>query len=150
MSAAEPGFDEAPGDSAVAWQRWPVVATIWQTVDVERTVAALGLRAEAVDDDQLLGGRGVIVRPPDGPAVVILEPSTEGHLAAGLARNDEGRAGRYVAPPGGLDEARRAGLAMGGASRGPFGREALAFPPGRPPASGFVVIVDPPAATIEP
>jgi hypothetical protein len=148
MSAGEPG-DERP-DGGIDWQGWPVVATIWQTVDVERTVAALGLQADPVDVDELLGGRGVIVRPADGPSVVILEPSTEGHLAAGLARNDEGPAGRYVAPPGGIDEARRAGLATGAEGRGPFGREALGFPPGRPPVSGFVVIVDPPAATIEP
>ena len=79
---------------------WPVVARIWQTVDVERTVAHLGLPAEPIADDEVLGARGVLVRPPAEPPLVIVEPSTEGRLAAALARHGEGDAGTYVAPAG--------------------------------------------------
>jgi hypothetical protein len=132
-----------PDDGAVvgtgAWDAWPVVARIWQTVDVDRTVADLGLEPEAIDPDELLGARGALVRPPDEPPVVVLEPSTEGRLAEGLARYGEGRAGLYVAPPGGFAAARRAGLS------------ALTVPGSskfRASAVRFVVIVEAAPATI--
>ena len=79
---------------------WPVVARIWQTVDVDRTVADLALPAEPIADDEVLGARGVLVRPPEEPPLVIVEPSTEGRLAAALARHGEGDAGTYVASRG--------------------------------------------------
>ena len=101
---------------------WPVVARIWQTVDVERTLAHLGLPAEPIADDEVLGARGVLVRPPQDPPLVIVEPSTEGRLAAALARHGERDAGMYVAPAGGTAEARSAGLLIIGAGPGPFGR----------------------------
>ena len=129
---------------------WPVIARIWQTVDVDRTVADLGLAAEPVANDDVLGGQGVIVRPPDGVPVVILEPSTEGPLAASLARHGEGDAGTYAAPPGGLDEATGAGLTLAREAQGPFGHEALVRMHAGSQTAPFTVIVDRPPDTIEP
>ena len=128
---------------------WPVVARIWQTVDVERTVAHLGLQAEPIADDEVLGARGVLVRPPQEPPLVIVEPSTEGRLAAALARHGERDAGTYVAPAGGAADARGAGLLIIGAGPGPFGRSTLVAPPGADRWSPFLLIVGSPPATIE-
>jgi hypothetical protein len=132
---------------AEAWHAWPVVARIWRTVDVERTVEELGLVSEPLDPDELLGARVVLVRPPDGPPVALLEPTSEGRLTAALASAGEGDAGVYVAPPGGIATARLAGTAMSREARGPFGRAALISDSSPRPAR-FVVIVETPPATI--
>ncbi|HET9344272.1 MAG TPA: hypothetical protein VFO05_01115 [Candidatus Limnocylindrales bacterium] len=129
---------------------WPLVARIWRTVDVDRTVAGLGVEGDPLGPDELLGARGVLVRPDDGPPVAILEPSTEGPLAAALARADEGDAGAYVAAPGGLDGARAvAALGVGREAAGPFGRSALAAAVSGGIDGTFIVIVDSPPATID-
>jgi hypothetical protein len=127
-----------------------VIARIWQTVDVDRTVADLGLAAEPIAIDDVLGGQGVIVRPRDGVPVVILEPSTEGPLAESLARHGEGDAGTYAVPPGGLSEAREAGWDLSREAQGPFGRQALVRMHVSSQTAPFTVIVDRPPATIEP
>lgn len=127
---------------------WPVVALIWRTVDVERTVDRLGLAPEPIDDDEVLGARGVLVRPPDGPPVVVLEPATEGRLAAALARDDEGESGTYAAPAGGLEEALAAGYKLIAEGEGPFGPSALVALPGNERSTRFSVIVPAPPATI--
>jgi hypothetical protein len=69
----------------------------WATVDIERSVADLGaLDAQAADDDELLGARAWRISP--GPvALLLLEPVTEGRLAAALARRGEGIVALYVA-----------------------------------------------------
>jgi hypothetical protein len=145
-----PNRRDAPRDAPLAdgFPAWPIVARIWRTVDVGRTIADLGLAAEELGPDDVLGARGVLVRPDDGPPVAILEPSTEGRLAAALARDAEGDAGVYVAPAGGIDEARRSGLTLGSVAAGPFGRSALVVPPTAGPSTRFVVIVDLPAGTM--
>jgi hypothetical protein len=129
---------------------WPILALIWQTVDVERTLADLGLPAKALDEDQVIGGQGVLVSREDGVLVAILEPSTEGPLAESLARHGEGAAGHYAAPPGGFDEARRAGLTLFREAAGPFGPSALVRMHVGSQTAPFTVIIDSPAATIEP
>jgi len=129
---------------------WPILARIWQTVDVERTVADLGLAAAPLDEDRVIGGQGVLVRPEDGTLVAILEPSTEGPLAESLARHGEGDAGAYAAPPGGFAEARSVGLTLFREAAGPFGRSALVRMQAGSQTAPFTVIVDSPAATIEP
>jgi hypothetical protein len=128
---------------------WPVVARIWRTVDVERTVAEIGLVADPLEPDELLGASGVLVRPGDGPPVAILEPSTEGRLAALLARSGEGDAGVYVAPPDGLEAVRQTGAPLSAEASGPFGRSALLGP--RPLLDGgqLIVLVERPPATID-
>jgi hypothetical protein len=126
-----------------------VVAEIWATVDLDRSLAAEGLPSERLPDDELLGARVALVRPPARHPIAVLEPATEGRLAAVLARNGEGPAGHYV-------EARRAleplgdrgagGLGVSRIASGPFGREVLVD---GPIAGPLLVVVEPPAGTIE-
>lgn len=67
------------------------------SVDAERTTAELrralelgpGAVANPVHDPRL-GGRGALLAGPEGVALVVLEPDTEGLLAAFLARRGEG------------------------------------------------------------
>jgi hypothetical protein len=98
-----------------------LVAVGWATVDVERAVAAWpsdDLRP--LPDDPDLGARAVAIEGVE--AVVLLEPITEGRLAAALARHGEGPIAVYLRPPAGAAgspiTARRSGS-------GPFGRQAL-------------------------
>jgi hypothetical protein len=84
----------------------PTIAHGWATVDLDRAVEelgdALGLptgRFVVVPDTRLLGARCRIVDGvlPDGSALAVLEPSTEGRLAATLARAGEGPAAIWLA-----------------------------------------------------
>jgi hypothetical protein len=129
----------------------------WATVDLERALAELragsgelaALAASlavdpGADGDErrdgwlgarcrILGGGGA------GPALVLLEPDTEGRLAATLARFGEGSVVRWVRrPPDG------AGLVAGGSLRpGPFGPEGLVASP-RPWGPHLLVVPDDP------
>jgi hypothetical protein len=113
----------------------------WATVDLDRAAADLsallpgGPVFEPADDDRLLGARCRLTRGPLAPArgqliVVLLEPATEGRLAAALARHGEGQAaGWFAVPhaaavvglsqpePGPLGPAR---LVLGGSRFGPY------------------------------
>ncbi len=80
-----------------------LVALGWATVDLERTLADLGPTAgppgpttgPPTPDEPLLGARAALVRA--GPSMlVILEPVTEGRLAAALARHGEGVCALYL------------------------------------------------------
>lgn len=73
----------------------------WATVELDRaalelaTLLAPGARFEAVPDCAILGARCRAARAGDpaaagAPLVILLEPSTEGRLAATLARHGEG------------------------------------------------------------
>jgi hypothetical protein len=82
--------------------------------------------------------------------VVLLEPNTEGRLAATLARVGEGPAALYLQPVHATlarirDELRRAGRPTSVIGEGPFGRQALVL--GRPAWGPHVLLVDT-AATI--
>lgn len=120
-----------------------LLAEIQATVELERALVALGaspeLAADAVDDP-LLGARVVAL----DEAIVLAEPSTEGRLAATLARHAEGVAGRYVEVPVRLDEVARraaaAGVALTRPATGPFGREVLVL--GGPTAGPHLVLVE--------
>jgi hypothetical protein len=111
------------------------LATIWATVDLERALENVdgGRDPDAKGEgtaDVLLGARIVLVPARDGgPTLALAEPTTEGRLAATLARHGEGPAGRYVAVPDGLVEARSraaaAGLAVSRVEAGPFGPSML-------------------------
>jgi hypothetical protein len=110
-------------------------------------------------DDTLLGARCLVVVPVEGPLIVLLEPSTEGLLAASLARYGEGPAVAYLAPvPRDADVVARAapvGVRLSPVSDGPLGpsRLVLAGRRWRP----HLILVEqrdrgapqPPAATIE-
>jgi hypothetical protein len=127
-----------------------VLALIWATVDRDRVVADLRLPVERLVDDPSLGASVGLVRPADGDPIAILEPLTEGRLAATLARDGEGPAGEYVEAPVGLDEIRaaatRADLVLGRPADGPFGRSVLVL--SRPVDGPHLVLVERPAGTI--
>jgi hypothetical protein len=101
------GTAPAAGGTPVGAARPTLVGVGWATVELDRAEAevsaALGLTRAAWRDarrDALLGASARIARPMrSGPAVVLLEPDTEGRLAATLARAGEGVAVAYVAPP---------------------------------------------------
>ena len=133
---------EAPADG-------PVIGIGWATVELGRGLTelatALGIGPEAfleAPSSEALGARCVVASGGlgGGIAVVVLEPSTEGRLAARLARHDEGPAviwhgaagmtpSRDQAPP---------------TTPGPFGPERPLPPvPGRPDLLRFIVDVSP-------
>jgi hypothetical protein len=140
-------------DSALAVVAGPglvELARIWATVDLDRTLASLGIEpgAEATVPDALLGARVVVLPPgPDGSSLAVAEPSTEGRLAATLARNGEGLAGRYLAVTDGLgrarDRAAASGVAISRVEDGPFGSSMLLL---IGPVSGPHLILCEPAA----
>jgi hypothetical protein len=127
-----------------------VLAVIWATVDRDRVLADLDVAAERLAEDPHLGASVGLVRPADGDPIAILEPVTEGRLAATLARHGEGPAGEYVEAPLPLETiggaAAAAGLVVSRPADGPFGRSVLVVPSrlgGR-----LLVLVQPSAGTI--
>jgi hypothetical protein len=131
----------------------PTIARIWATVDRDRAAAAAGGTADELPPDELLGAFATLIPTGDEDApIVLLEPSTEGILAATLVRHGEGPAGRYVAIEDPLDwdrlgpSAAAAGIALSPPAAGPFGRSRLVTAPS---LSGLhVVLVDRRAGTI--
>jgi len=124
----------------------------WATVDTERSatefVKALDLpgTATSVDRDRLIGAYAhqlVDERFPGG-RLVILEPSTEGRLAATLARDGEGPAVLYLGAFDGLDawlaHARTLGVVVSRPDGGPLGRSVLIL--GGAPAGPHLVVAD--------
>ena len=128
-----------------------VLAVIWATVDVDRVLAGIGLPAEALADDTLLGAAVRLVRPLDGEPIALVEPTTEGLIALTLARSGEGPVGQYVLAAGGLAglvaRAAAAGIDVKTADEGPFGPSALVL--GGPAAGPHIVLVTDPAGTID-
>lgn len=101
---AIPRFDEAATGSGPPVAAPGLAGIGWATVDGERAgpevAAALGqpgLRFDPGPVDVRLGARTWIA-PFDGLHVVLLEPSTEGRLAAALARMGEGTVAVWVGP----------------------------------------------------
>ena len=76
----------------------------WATVELDRAARELGpavggapeLHFEPAPDDPVLGARSRRARVGDRPWLVLLEPATEGRLAAFLARHGEGLAAVYA------------------------------------------------------
>ena len=143
MTDAEPAtdgraFDEVAGPGAVT------VAEIWATVDTDRTLIDLDARVGSpVANDELLGARvTVIAATPSRAVLAIAEPTTEGRLAAGLARHGEGPAGQYVAVGDDLEAARvraaEVGIGLSRVAAGPFGSSMLVL---NGPVSGPHVIL---------
>jgi hypothetical protein len=117
-----------------------LIAVGWATIDFDRTIGdlttELGLRSGAFGpaaDDVALGARCLVAsralagspRPLD---LVLLEPSTEGRLAATLARCDEGPAAAWLATgdlPAVTLAWRRAGTTLGSPRDGPLGHASL-------------------------
>lgn len=115
------------------------MAVGWATVELDRAAAELapdlGIAAGAFEpaaDDAALGAccrlAPAAVAVPDGRiAVVLLEPSTEGRLAARLARHGEGPAAVWLEPGHGaslatvIADLRAAGIEVGPSRDGPLG-----------------------------
>ena len=145
MSGAGTAHEPELGWLAAAG-RIRVLADIQSTVELERALASLGADpqlAGAAALDGILGARVVLVAA-GGATVAVAEPSTEGRLAATLARHGEGFAGRYVLAPVALADARRiaraSGVLVSSAADGPFGRELLVL--GGPVAGPHFLLVD--------
>ena len=168
--------DEPPAWLGADAGRLRTLAEIWATVDLERSLAELRtgtaaagagpgmtgpagadpagadpadplLVAADVADDPLLGARVRVLTADDGRLIAVAEPSTEGRLAATLARNGEGHAGTYLEATVDLDVvAARAAAAKVPLSRpavGPFGRSVLVLP-GKG-SSRLLILVERPA-----
>ena len=135
----------------------PLVGIGWATVELERAaedLTAAFARAGRPEPawtpgprDELLGASAWISRewwptwgPDDPPAIVLLEPDTEGRLAATLAKFGEGVGAVYVAPrpgdpPGRIDPAR-----IGRPTPGPLGGGQIVL--ARPAWGPHVVVLD--------
>jgi hypothetical protein len=144
VTAREAAADDGEGRSA---QRRGLVeglvpeATIVATVDLERVLADLGWATDAVRAavadaraDPHLGAAVVLVQHATEGRLAFAEPTTEGRVAATLARHGEGQCGRYLgfpepASPDALDAFRRraavAGVAISRVEDGPFGPSVL-------------------------
>jgi hypothetical protein len=149
------------GGRTPAGSPWVVAAVGWATVDLDRAQRELGAWLDPVDgqsgdvSEPLLGARARVLAASalPGGRLVLLEPVTEGRLAASLARDGEGPCALYLAAadPGlepWLRDARGRGVAVSKPSGGPLGPAALLFiaPVGGP----HVLIVDaagPPGAS---
>jgi hypothetical protein len=113
--------------------------TGWATVDLDRAerdlVAAFGSSvpgpARAVPDDTLLGACCRLATfGVEGHEILLLEPATEGRIAASLARFGEGPIAVYVVVSARrfddlLRDLRGAGLVLSAEAAGPFGRQRL-------------------------
>ncbi len=116
----------------------------WATVDLARTEqAALGQLRQSPsiewDLDDVLGASARLVTQEDGRDLVLLEPSTEGRVAAALARHGEGIVALYLLV--GADapvQVRAAGFNLGPPGSGPFGPERLVL--GGPRWGPFLII----------
>src|SRR5262245_64494547 len=111
MTAPDPwpeivGVAEAIRASAAERDPWlaevPVVGIGWATVELDRAVSELSAigRFEPAPRDATLGAsarRGSLL-DRTRPALVLLEPDTEGLLAATLARFGEGVGAVYLGP----------------------------------------------------
>jgi hypothetical protein len=162
---------------AAAWQSaanigaaWPdrarAVAIGWATVEADRAVIeladALDLRGHVhafgvAPRSVALGGScrvapGVLV---EGGSLVVLEPDTEGRLAAALARFGEGPVIVWLEPDRTAPNATGPGsvvvgeeLTVAGAPDGPFGPERLVG--GGTPPGLLLLLLQRPARTIRP
>jgi hypothetical protein len=106
----DPGVAMAP--PSVAEPGAELVAVIWATVDLERAEAELAPWLEPLEqpqppdadaalvDEPHLGARGRVRTTRALPAgrIALMEPVTEGAIAASLARDGEGPCGLYVRP----------------------------------------------------
>ena len=131
------------------WPAGSVRAVAWATVDRDRALPEIAARWPSLPaftplpDDVLLGASAL---GTTGPAVgeirlVLVEPNTEGRMAASLARRGEGPVAVWVAAPP------PAGTRLSSPGEGPFGRERLVL--GGALDGPHVLLLDGAAGTIE-
>jgi len=125
------------------------IAVGWATVELDR--AARELAGVLVDGTDLVDGPASLIlgartrlgrtRADDGREIwlAILEPETEGRLAATLARTGEGWAATWAPMPAGTPPRPR-GSRLSSARPGPFGPERLIL--GGPPAGPHRLLVE--------
>jgi len=123
----------------------------WATVELDRAEQEVGAilagrdgahapRVEAAIGDRLLGARCRRLGTADEQEVLLLEPSTEGRLAAALARHGEGFLARYhIVDSEAPERARRAGFDLSPRGGGPLGPERLVL--GGPRWGPFLLLV---------
>ena len=122
-------------DRLVAAVRPSATVGGWATVELDRAEVEVGAalagragapRAEQRPDDALLGARCRMLRFPGDRDVLLLEPSTEGRVAASLVRFDEGTVVLYlIVDSDAPARARAAGFDLSHEADGPLGRERL-------------------------
>jgi hypothetical protein len=122
-----------------------IVGIGWATVDLDRAMAqfsaSLGLRPNAwlpAHRDAQLGAAARLgpALGPDGPRLLLLEPDTEGRLAASLAKLGEGVAAGYVVG----DDSATTQSALSTRQPGPLGPARLVL--GGPVWGPHVIVVD--------
>jgi hypothetical protein len=120
------------------------LAVGWATIDRDAPVAGWAPGDDLAADPIL----GAAVRSIDGvDGLVLLEPSTEGRVAASLARSAEGPAAIYVRVRRDPAALRRTGLVLSALATGPFGRQALVLGGSRF-GPHVVAVLDPATDTI--
>ncbi len=89
--------EAVPGPASDPMPNGPLLAALgWATVDAERLAAALGKPLlDGVHDDPALGATAYGIASATLP-LVLLEPATEGRIAAALARLGEGPVALYL------------------------------------------------------
>ena len=152
-----PGGEPTPDDAAPdAHRPLRLAGTGWATVELDRAEDELGMwlgDGAGDPDDASLGasdphlGAFARVRPAGGlpgDAFVLLEPSTEGRLAASLARDSEGPCALYLRPAVGLTAwataARARGVRLSARRAGPLGTGVLLV--GGPLAGPHLLVID--------
>lgn len=139
------------------------IAIGWATVDLDRAAgeltAALGLRGDRpfrpAARSEVLGATCRVAAEVllDGASLVVLEPDTEGRLAASLARFDEGPLATWLAvaePAPGIAALGEAGLTVSSGRGGPFGLERLIVGRLDVPTGPHRLLVSRAAGTIHP
>jgi GNAT superfamily N-acetyltransferase len=129
--AIERARESAPAGTAVT-------GIGWSTVDLERAERELGLAFQDAAPDAILGARTRINTGHLTVPLVLLEPATEGRLAASLARLGEGPVVTWLAGP-----APTSGPSgpSGPPALGPFGDERLEPGPIHGPNRLFLTLV---------
>jgi hypothetical protein len=130
--------------------RLRVIATGVATLDLdqaeERARATIAHRAIThARDDVLLGARCRIVIVEHGPSLVLLEPNTEGRLAASLARFGQEPVVSYMSSVAPADDvvgsAATAGIRLSPPTPGPLGMSRLVL--GGPAWGPHLILVEP-------
>lgn len=122
LLAAAEGIRAGAMERDPALEGLPVTGIGWATVERERAIRELDPTADwvEIERDPALGARRWLRAPEagrdhDDPRLVVLEPDTEGRLAASLARFGESVAVAYL----GADAVTRGRLLRGGSAWGP-------------------------------
>jgi hypothetical protein len=140
---------DAPGRLWRAVQPHRAVGA-WATVELERgeqelseALAAMDLTnpvARKAPDDSILGARCRALDYPGERTMLVLEPSTEGPLAAALARHGEGSVALYLlVDDDAVERAAAVGFRLSAERDGPLGPQRLVL--GGPRWGPFLVLV---------